>query len=344
MAGEIELGFTISKQAMVLVNAGKAMLSSGGVRELSGELIEMAKPIAKNASGFSNAISGLNLASSAAGNVQMGVLQHSMNVANRKLTTVVKNLDLLQNSMGTVTSLSWLNCAMGMVNCGISVVGFKMTLDRLSEVKDQIQGLSCKIDNEIVRGLRKKFREYYLLISGDMDTLEKYEINAGIEMTINEHFASIISYLEDVIDRFEKKEIDGVLGCNIIFNLSTAFCQEVNAYAAQYYYKNNKLPPHYNDWIAVVERIDSEAFRNHLKQYLLFDTDLTMEQRYVAFDGAMFTIEDKLVEMDYNKELFLHLPLEQYKEPEKVLLEQFNNGNAVESNGQYYIPLAKYSV
>lgn len=41
-----EIMFSISKKAVELIKAGKAVLDSGGVRSLSGQMIEMAKPIA----------------------------------------------------------------------------------------------------------------------------------------------------------------------------------------------------------------------------------------------------------------------------------------------------------
>lgn len=43
MSGTVKVACTITKEAMKLVKAGKAILESGGVRSLTGQMIEMAK-------------------------------------------------------------------------------------------------------------------------------------------------------------------------------------------------------------------------------------------------------------------------------------------------------------
>ena len=62
---------SISKAALALVKAGKATISSGGVRALNGEMIEMFVPVVKDGiQSIVSVISPLNLMSSVAGNVQ----------------------------------------------------------------------------------------------------------------------------------------------------------------------------------------------------------------------------------------------------------------------------------
>ena len=65
----IKMGFEVSKEAAKLVNAGKAIYSSGGVRLLDGTLFELAKPVVQTA-GSSSPLSPLTLVSSLGNNVQ----------------------------------------------------------------------------------------------------------------------------------------------------------------------------------------------------------------------------------------------------------------------------------
>ena len=147
-----EVLFKFTPQAIELVKKGQAMFSSGGIRTLTGQIIEMGVPTvtstAKAAAGglgLGPVGAGVNIASSLANNVQSGVLQHSVNLANAKLDTVVKQLGTLANAMQglqQVQVLSWVNSAFSLANCGISVAGFYMTLNKLGQVKDKLVHLS----------------------------------------------------------------------------------------------------------------------------------------------------------------------------------------------------------
>ena len=52
------LTMTISKAALKLIQAGEAVLSSGGVRDMAGQFIELAKPVAKVGPDLLNSESG----------------------------------------------------------------------------------------------------------------------------------------------------------------------------------------------------------------------------------------------------------------------------------------------
>ena len=97
----IKMGFEVSKEAVKLVKAGKAVYSSGGVRLMDGTLFELAKPVVQTASN-SNILSPLTLVSSLGNNVQSVFIQKGVNKANRGIkdikkqgVEIIKDLDLI---------------------------------------------------------------------------------------------------------------------------------------------------------------------------------------------------------------------------------------------------------
>lgn len=342
MAGEVKLIYTISTKTYELVQAGQAMLSSGGVRTLEGKLLELAKPAAVAADSFSamNPLGIFNLGSSIIGNIQMGFVQNSVNNANRTLAMTIQKLDMLHNVVTTVSALSWLNCAIGMLNCGVSIAGFKMTLDKLDDVKRQIEFISDKIDYEVAQSIKRRFNEFRLYINSDLDALERGALTDAEKTRISEHIDKMIAFLMDVIDRFEKHKINGELACNVIFNLVIAFSQVVREYSAQYYYEYGKMPANYNEWIALINRIQSASYKERLKEYLILDTDTRMEEKYLAFGGAMYALDNKLDEFDFTKELIHRISLDQYQNQDRLIMENIEKGNIFELDDNVGIVVA----
>ena len=332
MSNGVVLTYQISKEAYKAVKAGTAILSSGGVRTPAGTILELARPVMTSVATGNPGLGAVQIVSSLGNNVQSIFIQKGINSANRKL-------DFIQKTIGSVNSFNWLNCALGMVNCGISVAGFKITLEKLKETAEQIKGIADKIDQEIIQDKKRLFNQFRLYIKTDMDILTRFSLTDIECVSIEQHFAEIISYLTELIERFEAHEIDGVLGCNFIFSLSIAFCQEVKEYSAQYYYKNGKMPPNYEEWIAVLDKINSPAFKEILKELLIFETDLSMEEKYMALSGIKYAIEEKLQQLDYTKELVQRLTFDQYRNQEAILLENMNSGNVYETDDSVYIAI-----
>ena len=98
---DVVLAYKISKKAMKLVKTGKAVVSSGGVRLPSGELVELAKPVAQ-AVGSKVPLGPLTFISSVGNNIQSIFIQKSVNKANRGIRNlkkqgveIIKDLDLI---------------------------------------------------------------------------------------------------------------------------------------------------------------------------------------------------------------------------------------------------------
>lgn len=322
MSGKVELVYTISKKGYELVKAGKAVISSGGLRTQDGSLLELAKPAVQ---GISKSItSPLTLASSLANNVQSGFIQHGVNQANQKLDLSLEKLDSLERAVSALASqsnaLSWVSCAFSMANCGISIAGFYMTLKKMDQISAQISALSDKINRAIINDMLERYDKYRLNLSSDVGLLQTFKPEVTKTPSFGANLNEIAAFLKRVISEFELRTIDGVLGCNMIFGLAVPFAQEVREYSTQFYYENSCYPANYDNWVKILEQIDSETFQRLLKSFLVFDhPELRMEARYTAFTGGMGSVQLQLGNLAYSRELVKQLPRGDYIKLDDIL-------------------------
>ena len=360
MAG-VEVGFEISKDAMKLIKAGKAVLSSGGVRLPDGSLFELAKPIAKVA-GRRNPLSPLTFVSSVANNVQSVYIQKGVNKTNRGIkdlkkqgVEIIKDLDLihadtleikhgmvsmmdelydvnrsvdllnmkadlnllqmnqLNNMVNSLGTLTWLNCAFGVLNCGISIVGFSQVLSKLSAISAQITALEQKIGWNLMNDYRQQFERFYDQIRTDVQFLQNPDLKISEIHAIPEHLNQIKPFLNRISNEFVAGNINNELACNILFGLTNAFAQEIQFYSARYLYEKGELPAAFSSWIKIIADIGRDNFQARLETALSLEyMDLTLKQQQDILDASVLSsrlqldnlvfsnlLTDKIPEMDY---------------------------------------------
>ena len=358
---DVVLAYKISKNAMRLVKAGKAVVSSGGVRSVTGELIELAKPVAKTVSN-SNAVSPLTLVSSLGNNVQSIFIQRSVNKANRGIkdlkkqgVEIIKDLDLihadtleikqgmvsmldelhdvnssvdllnmktdfslmqmnqLQNMVSSLGAVTWLNCAFGILNIGISIVGFSQVLNELSKISDQIAALDQKVKRNLLNDYRQQFEGFYDQIRTDIQFLQNPDLKISEIHSIPEHLNLIRPFLNRINDEFVAGNINNELACNIIFGLTNAFAQEIQFYSARYLYEKGELPAAFDSWIKVIIDVSQKDFQSRLETALSLEyMDLSFAQQKDILDASVLSsrlqldnlvfsnlLTDKIPEMDY---------------------------------------------
>ncbi len=327
------LTMAISKAALQLIKAGEAVLSSGGVRSLTGELIELAKPVAKSGSNLLNlsslnpVLSGVNLASSLGNNVQSAFIQKSLNEANFKLDNVLDQLRSISNSMNainTINVLSWANMALGLANCGISLVGFKMTLDKLGGISAKLGSFIDRYKQDQLMELTKEYEENRQNLIEDIDYLTRMESKLdtilvefkSIEMIVREHIIKARTFLENkLIPKFSARQIDGRLGCEMIFTLTELYARVLNEFNALSYYVNNQLPRLSTEWAQTIKSLLSPEFKGALQLNLFLDpafVTVSPDLKYDAIKVCREGIRESSIRLEKCMEMLPKLTLNDY--------------------------------
>lgn len=292
MNGEVDLVFTLSKEAMKLVKSGEAVLESGGIRRTTGEFLELAKPAVKSAGKNAvksagknaiknvgkNAIKGVSgnisspvtMVSSLAGNVQNAFIQHGVNQANGKLDVSLEKLDQLQTSVDALLkagSWGWVSSAVGLVNCGISVAGFYMTLQKMDKLSDQLSRFETEYQQNVLSDELEKARRIELSLHEDLAILTEQTSIGMNKRAIVDNLNEATGFLEKIIDKFLNQRIEGQIGCCLIYSLSILYMQVVRAFSARCYYEDGKFPVNYDDWTNIPNIINSDDFKKCMKQF-----------------------------------------------------------------------------
>lgn len=328
-----KLSMTISKAAWKMITSGKAMISSGGVRDMAGQFIELAKPAVKvgpdllNISSLNPVLSGVNLASSLGNNVQSAFIQKSLNEANYKLDNVLEQLHTIANSMNainTINVLSWANMTLGLANCGISLIGFKMTLDRLGGLSSQLGSFIERYKQDQLMELTEEYEVNRQNLIGDIDHLTRLESNRetilvefkSIEMYISTHIISAKAFLENkLIPKFNARQIDGRLGCEMIFTLSELYARVLNEFNALSYYVNNQLPRLSEEWMKTIKSLLSPEFKEALKLNLFLDpafVKIAPDSKYDAIIVSREGIRESSLRLEKCMEMLPKLSLNDY--------------------------------
>lgn len=332
----VNITASISQESWELLKTGKAVLQKGGVK-VDGKFIELLKPVlSKTAGNAVNAISGgflggVNLVSSIGCNVQCAFIQKGVNQANQKLDIVLNRMDELckaVSGLNQIHALSWLNCAVGIANIGVSIAGFYITnkkLDSLSEKIDNVNNNVMHIINILEENeLRKKitkFKQYMLNIYADIQEISKYCATNKLSIFINEReirsmLNEIATFINELIDDFSKNPVLNGLYCNMIFSLSSLFIQEVQLFSSYYYYAHGgDFPPNYAIWEEVIKRINDNSFLNEIKRYLFMDADLLdlpLLTRKEAYQYTISLANNQALQLEINSNNTRLLTFEEY--------------------------------
>lgn len=355
MSGRIKLVYTISKDAFDLIRRGGAVLESGGVRDTSGRLLELAVP-GKQTIGNGpaklfvpgGAFSGINMASSLACNVQCAFIQKGVNEANIKLDELLTGQNQIISGLQTITGLEIANLVVGLINVGVSLVYLSKIKAQVTEVQSSLDELKAHLDdlrNHIEKQEFSKYKQEYIECSSYMskfiETLRFSDarIDDAAYLIMLSHTES---YLETIIEKFNEHEINGTLGCNIIFGLVPLYVQAIKIYSSKFCYKHFEVPEAYNRCLEIIGKINSDTFRNEMKRYLLIDCpQITMENKYKSFSGIMASIQNCIYNLEFEKDMWAALPQKDYENLDQIIMDKIKSDDSIieYDDNRVYIPI-----
>lgn len=358
MSGKYKYMVVVSKKAYHLVKKGNAVIQAGGIRDLSGRLVEMALPAANTAvksisygsmgpAGI--ALAGLDAVSSVANNIQSGFIQHGVNKANIKLDQVLHNQQNFLSGIRLTNILGAASLALDFVNIGISLKNFSDIKTQISDVKTQITETNSMIKNLYEHIDQQKLYEYIKEYENHMFDLESaYDSYSytGIKDLINilpyQVFDPTASYINHIIRLFEERKIDSSIGCNIIFGIVPAYTCMVKLYSEKFHHAYKCLPKAYDQCKKVLENLGSETFKNEMKKYLIIDCDYSEpEITYEKYGYLNSIIKAETSTFNFTKILLETLPQKEYEALDSTLTDKIRNHDKdITSDGyNMYIPL-----
>lgn len=327
---KVKLVYTISKKAYNLVKNGGAILQSGGVRNLDGSLMELAVPGVQDAKGFSipgNVLPGINVVSSIANNVQSAFIQKGVNEANRKLNEVLKSQAIMLDKLNMVSGLQIMNLAAGFVTLSVSIKSFADIKRQLDDVKGMLTELAQHIQKKEIYDYIEDYIKY---ASYTTNCIESMRNTASIDIVTANSLASVEAFLSRIIRMFNEREIDGNLGCEIIFGLTPCYVEAVKMYSSMYYYIYKEIPDIYNKCVIVLDDLNSETFSNMMKKYFICNSrELSMANLYKGFSGITALVEHSMDDLIFSPQKWNALSQKEYMNLDQILQKKVISGDSV---------------
>lgn len=265
MAAE-QVAFKLSKTALQMIRSGQAEVTPGGIRNIkTGKIIELAKPIMT------------------------------------KTLSQKQMLAQISQSVQMVQALSWVNMALNLVNVGVSVAGFYMTLTRMESMHGELRQFIDSYNANQQSETLETYNNHLQKITNHLAYLQSRYTSAVFDQQdfmnrrneIENECIETSNFLNKILNAYQARQMDGQLACQIIFTLAPVYAQLVNEYCCQYYCLCGQPHNQFASWLSILDQINSDTFRSFMKKQMAFNVeyaDLHPQRRKdvltVAFDSV----------------------------------------------------------
>lgn len=386
--GYKKIYFKISKEAYDLVKKRGATISSGGVRLKDGTLKELAKPIGENvikkvkdkiSDGIDGVLGKINIVSSAACNVQCGVIHKNVKEVNKKLDITIDNLDDMKINISNVLnginstnvkldgitstvgdisqgvdiltqisqsalSVSVLNVCLTAVSIGIQIYNTK----QLKELDKKISAFDLKSDKRELRALISDYNRISETIDYDLKEFCKRPENLLSKLR---EIHELLAEANALLDRLNTIINDGDLPEEIVlamlFSLAKKISEELKGYVLLYYCSKGEMLD-CNSWIDTFINIcQNERFKSILKYQVFSDyPGIPPFQRKEIYDLQsnilLEWVKDPLLTLETARILELKSPSELLLRLQDYIVK--SDTYLEDDRGNYYIPLGELAL
>ena len=274
MAAE-QVAYKLSAKAIRLIKSKQAEWTPGGIRDIkTKKIIELARPVMT------------------------------------KTLTQKEMLNQISQSARQVQALSWVNTTLSLVNTGISVAGFYMTLTRMDSMHGDLRAFMDTYQADQQSEMLEDYHNHIQKITNHLAYLQsRYttplfdQQDFMIRRTVieNECIESA-NFIVRVLNAFQSGQVETQLACQSIFTMAPIYAQLVNEYCCQYYCLCRQQHNQFAPWLSVLDEINSDTFRHFMKKQMAFNVDyaeLHPQRRKdiltVAFDSVEEVKKDMLL-------------------------------------------------
>ncbi len=292
-----QIAFKLSKEAIQMIKNGTATLTKGGIRNVkTGQIMALAQPI---------------------------------------MTTTLSNREMLnQISQGiqSVQALSWVNTALNLVNIGVSVAGFYMTLSKMESMQGDLRRFIDTYKADKQSETLEDYKNHLQKITNHLAYLQSRYTTQVFDQQdfmnrrnkIEEECIETANFLDKILTAFQTGQIEARLACQIIFTLAPIYAQLVNEYCCQYYCLCGQQHNQFESWLTILDQINSESFRFFMKKQMAFNVDyaeLHPQRRKDVLTVAFDSVEEVKENLLLCAETIKHVP-ENTLAPVEYLLQE----------------------
>lgn len=270
-----QVAYKLSAKAIQLIKSRQAEWAPGGIRDIkTKKIIELAKPVMT------------------------------------KTLTQKEMMNHISQSVRQVQALSWVNTAVSLVNTGISVAGFYMTLTRMESMHGDLRVFVDTYKADQQSEMLEDYHNHIQKITNHLAYLQSRYTTPIFDQQdfknrrtdIENECIESANFIIKVLNAFQTGQVETQLACQSIFTLAPIYAQLVNEYCCQYYCLCGQQHNQFVPWLSVLDEINSDTFKYFMKKQMAFNVDyaeLHPQRRKdiltVAFDSVEEVKKDMLL-------------------------------------------------
>ena len=236
----------MSPKAFMMVKSGLAEWTKGGIRDVkTKKIIELVKPVM------------------------------TQTFSQKEL------LNQISSSTSMIANISWVTSALSLVNLGVSVAGFYMTLTRMESMHGDLRQFIDTYNANQQSDTLEAYNNHLQKITNHLSYLQSRYTSPIFDQQdfmnrrneIENECIETANFLNKTLNGFQAGQIEARLACQIIFTLSPIYAQLVNEYCCQYYCLCNNQHNQFHSWLSILDQINSESFRFFMKKQMAFNVE-----------------------------------------------------------------------
>lgn len=190
-------------------------------------------------------------------------------------------LSQISQGVQAVQALQWVNMAMNLVNIGVSVAGFYMTLSRMESMHGELRQFIDSYNANQQSETLETYSNHLQKITNHLAYLQSRYTSPVFDQQdfmnrrneIENECIETGNFLIKVLNAFQAGRVDTRLACQIIFTLTPVYAQLVNEYCCQYYCLCGNRHNQFDSWLSVLDQVNSDSFRLHMKKQMAFNVE-----------------------------------------------------------------------
>ena len=223
-----------------------------------------------------------------------------LSMATRK---ALSNFPALNKRLGTVSSLSFANIGIGLLNLSVEITGLVYIGKRLNDMRGRIDQVARSVSSVKSILTNEKITEYERLsmqYASLMGRIRKKDTSVTWK-DLEALLIGIKPFMSEMIRNLDQNNIDMDILLEIIYNLLPAYTGLLRLYIRAYYFEEKELPENIDVLLSLYSDLLNDSLRKKICEHLFLNKHVSVEELYrirqtqdlVALNSRM-QIEDQI--------------------------------------------------
>lgn len=248
--------------------------SEGSVQDL---ITSARQALANNAKAMGGFQQTLNTAKNELANATNQVTHLSL--ATRK---ALSNFPALNKRLGSISSLSFANMGIGLLNLGVEITGLVYIGKRLNDMRGKIDQVARSVSSVKSILTNEKITEYEKLSMQYASLMRKIR-KKDASITWKDLEALLIGFkpfMSEMIRNLYQNNIDMDILLEIIYNLLPAYTGLLCLYIRAYYFEEKELPENTDVFMSLFSDLLNDSLRKKICEHLFLNKQVSVEELY----------------------------------------------------------------